>query len=79
MKPILEELPPLSPHWAFVVQFRVGSAVGQGQSLGRVEHIVSGQATHFTSLEELVAFIDQVLLCVDKPLRQRKKHRKCDT
>jgi hypothetical protein len=28
---------------------------------GRVEHVVSGQATHFASLEELLAFIVRVL------------------
>jgi hypothetical protein len=33
-----------------------------------VEHVVSGQATHFQSLEELVRFIERVLAAVrDKP------------
>lgn len=75
MKSPIEEQAPLSPHWAFVVQFRVGTEVEQGQSAGRVEHIVSGQATHFTSLEELVVFIDQVLRRVDVPLPQQTKRR----
>ena len=44
---------PLSPHWAFVVQFRLGADVAQGPCMGRVEHVVSGQATHFASLEDL--------------------------
>jgi hypothetical protein len=42
---------PLSPHWAFVVQLREGTALTPDALHGRVEHIVSGQATLFTSLE----------------------------
>jgi hypothetical protein len=34
---------------------------------GRVEHVVSGQVTHFYSLEELVAFISRVLAGVQTP------------
>jgi hypothetical protein len=52
---------PLSVHRAFVVHVRAGTAVAQGQVAGRVEHVVSGQATHFDSLQELLAFIAQVL------------------
>ncbi len=61
MKPPIKEQAPLSPHWAFVVQFRVGTEVEQGQVTGRVEHIVSGQAVHFQSVEELWAFLHQSL------------------
>jgi hypothetical protein len=52
---------PLSPHWAFLVQLREGTALTPDALHGRVEHIVSGQATLFTSLEELRAFLVQVL------------------
>ena len=52
---------PLSVHYAFVVHFRVNSDVAQGRIAGRVEHVVSGQSTHFDSLEELLAFIARVL------------------
>ena len=52
---------PLSPYWAFVVQLREGTALTPEALHGRIEHIVSGQATAFTSLEELRAFIVQVL------------------
>ena len=52
---------PLSPHRAFVVQFRAETDVERGRFVGRVEHVVSGQATHFDSLEELLAFIARVL------------------
>ena len=51
----------LSPHWAFVVQLREGTALTPDALQGRVEHIVSGQATLFTSLEGLRAFMAQVL------------------
>ncbi|HSF32436.1 MAG TPA: hypothetical protein VLK82_18440 [Candidatus Tectomicrobia bacterium] len=52
---------PLSPHWAFVVQLREGTALTPQGVRGRVEHIVSGQATLFASLAELWAFMQQVL------------------
>ena len=52
---------PLSVHWAFVVHFQVSSDVARGQIAGRVEHVVSGQSTHFDSMEELLAFIAHVL------------------
>ena len=52
---------PLSPHWAFVVQLREGTALTPEALHGRVEHIVSGRAALFTSLEELRAFMAQVL------------------
>ena len=59
---------PLSPHRAFVVQFRAETAVEQGRFAGRVEHVVSGQAGQFASLEELLAFIARVLARLpDKP------------
>ena len=61
---------PLSPHRAFVVQFRVETDVERGRFVGRVEHVVSGQATHFQSLEELLAFIGRVLATVRAPPRR---------
>ena len=58
---------PLSPYRAFVVQFRTETNVARGQVSGRVEHVVSGQATHFTSVKELLAFIGHVLSTVRAP------------
>ena len=55
------EKSPLSIHRAFVVHFRTNSNVARGPIEGRVEHVVSGQSTHFDSLEELLAFIGRVL------------------
>ena len=62
------EKAPLSVHRAFVVHFRTSSNVTRGPIEGRVEHVVSGQSTHFDSLEELLAFMAQVL-------SQRKERR----
>ncbi len=52
---------PLSVHRAFVVHFRTSTDIAGGQIAGRVEHVVSGQATHFASLEELLTFMARVL------------------
>jgi len=38
-----------------------------------VEHVVSGQATHFVSVEELLSFIGHVLATVRAPPRRRPK------
>jgi hypothetical protein len=52
---------PLSPHCAFVVQLREGVGLTPEALQGRVEHIVSGRAALFTSLEELRVFMEDVL------------------
>lgn len=53
---------PLSPHWAFVVQLREGTALTATALHGRVEHIVSGQQAYFSSLEDLRACMEQLLM-----------------
>lgn len=52
---------PLSVYGAFVVQFDTHTDVARGHLAGRVEHVVSGQAADFQSLEMLLGFIAQVL------------------
>jgi len=42
---------------AFVVQLHVEADVAHNEVRGRVEHIVSGQVTHFVTVEALVQFI----------------------
>ena len=75
---ILEELmkgnsmkqsqPTLPSNRAFVVQFRSSVADTTLQDIGRVEHVVSGQATHFDSWQDLQRFIEQTLGSVsEKP------------
>ncbi len=51
---------PLSPHWAFVVQFRA-TPEGTVYEAGRIEHLASGRITHFQSLEELHACLSREL------------------
>ena len=49
MPPHQTETAPLSVHWAFVVHFRTDTDITQERIAGRVEHVVSGQSTHFDS------------------------------
>ncbi len=53
--------PPLPANRAFVVQLRAQPAGEPQHCEGRVEHLVSGQATRFASQPELWAFISRVL------------------
>ena len=46
---------------AFVLQFRQQADVNRGCVEGRIEHITSGRAMLFHSLEELVSFIGDSL------------------
>jgi hypothetical protein len=46
---------------AFVVQLSTETEGDKGQWAGRVEHVVSGQATYFHSVEELLTFMTRVL------------------
>lgn len=62
--PVPWEDSPLLPEWAFVVQFRTETEIEQGRWVGRVEHVVSGQATRFDTLDELLTFITRVLATV---------------
>ncbi len=55
------EKAPLSVHRAFVVHFRTNTDIAHGQIVRRVEHVVSGESTHFDSLAELLAFMARVL------------------
>jgi hypothetical protein len=57
----LKEQPSLPVRRAFVVQFRIETELEHDCFTGRVEHVQSGQATKFSSVEELVAFFACVL------------------
>ncbi len=56
-----ENKPSLPTDRAFVLQFHADADVGQGHFEGRIEHVVSGQATRFQSPDELLAFIGRVM------------------
>jgi hypothetical protein len=60
------ESPLLSPQCAFVVQFHANTEFDRSHITGRVEHVVSGQAMTFQSLEGLLAFLARVLREVHK-------------
>ena len=53
--------PPLPTQRAFVVQLHAQSKIEKNQFKGRVEHIVSGRSTHFSTIKALKAFIRHVL------------------
>jgi len=59
--------PPLLPDHAFVIQLYADTPVEAGQVAGRVEHLVSRQATTFESLATLLAFMARVLREVRDP------------
>jgi hypothetical protein len=61
MVPPADNLTHLPVTRAFVVQLRADAAVERGHLAGRVEHVVSGQATDFEALETLLAFMARVL------------------
>lgn len=48
---------PLPPELAFVVQLQASGHQPPHTLAGRVEHIASGQAARFASLDELFAFL----------------------
>ena len=56
---------PLPVQRAFVVQLHAMAAVTQGQLTGRVDHVLSGQAAHFHTSDELQAFMARVLAALE--------------
>ena len=62
-----ETIHPLPTQRAFLVQVHAEAEAAPGRLAGRVEHVVSGQATHFASPEELLAFMARVLATLRPP------------
>jgi len=60
---------PLSPQWAFIVQFRAAPG-GPAYPAGRVEHLVSGRTSHFQSLEELTVYLTAELRAAEHLAKQ---------
>ena len=69
MKSPLEQRPAFAPAQAFVVQFGRETAVDAGHMAGRVEHVVSRKSARFQSLDELIAFMIEVLREVEASTR----------
>jgi hypothetical protein len=56
----------------FVLRLHSGTNAGAGRFEGHVEHVASGEALRFQSLEELLAFLTRVLSDADqKPAEER--------
>jgi hypothetical protein len=62
---------PLSPHRAFVMQLRENADVERGRLTGRIEHVTSGQNTHFQSIDELLAFVGRILVALARQTPDR--------
>jgi hypothetical protein len=56
----------LSPHRAFVIQLTENMDAEHGRWAGRAEHVTSGQATRFQSLDELLGFVSRILIAPAK-------------
>lgn len=52
---------PLPAQRVFVLQMHADANIAQGRIEGRVEHVLSGRATRFHSLGELLGFITLLL------------------
>ena len=52
----------LPPDWAFVVQLRGGTPFAAALLRGRVEHVASGRACDFESLEAMRVFMELVMV-----------------
>ena len=63
------EQPSLPVQRAFVVQLRPEANVERGHFIGRIEHVMSGQAVNFDSLEGLLVFMARMLK------ETKKQHR----
>ena len=63
----------LSIHRSFVVRFYPGADPCAGEISGWVEHVVSGEAGEFRSLDELLRFIAQLLRREDELRSQRSQ------
>lgn len=58
---------PLAPTWAFVLQLREGTSFDAAALRGRIEHIASGKASDFASLEEVRVFMQGVMEQLGRP------------
>jgi len=61
MQPRADTTHPLPAQRALLPQVHAKAAVAQGHLPGPRVHVVSGQATHVASPEELLAFLTRVL------------------
>jgi len=55
---------------SFVIKFSLDANPEEGRFIGRVEHVASGQTTHFESSDALVNFLNDVLKKVRHEFQQ---------
>ena len=58
---------------AFVLQLRAEANVEQDHFDGRIEHVVSGHASEFHSVGELLAFLAQILTSESKTQKAKEQ------
>lgn len=63
--------PALPSDHVFVVQFRARSRAHRLAAAGRIQHLRTGEATHFDSPEQLLAFTRRVLRSRSRPAPQK--------
>ena len=61
MRPESRARPRYPPGHAFVMQLQADVSIETGRIDGRIEHVVSGRAAHFSSWEKVLAFIAHIL------------------
>jgi hypothetical protein len=59
MRPRVRHGSTLSLQRAFVVHLAAGRSRTRRRFSGRVEHLASGESAHFSSLRDLLAFLDR--------------------
>jgi hypothetical protein len=64
----------LSPERAFLIHLDSSSDLPAQRPAGRVEHVESGESTHFRSLADLFAFFGRYL---DEDPRPRARPERC--
>jgi len=69
MKQDLDTARALPRDRAFVLQLTIGAAVVPDGFAGRVEHVTSGAAAHFETLDECLGFIARVLHTAARDVR----------
>ena len=66
MEPPCGDAPASPAQRACVVQLHATADLAQGQVVGRVEQVLSGQATRCATLDALLAFMVRVVAAVDQ-------------
>jgi hypothetical protein len=61
---------------AFIVQFDADASVNERRIAGRAEHVWTGDVAHFTSLDELLRFVDDRIEA-DRAVQAKSNAEEC--